>query len=111
MWLVVLTFLCNKLNFSVFFSHEKKIWQILESLTRKWNALERNGLTTVATWLKQRESITQNSGLITKKCQISADRYSAHLLHIALHDIDLDLDLRLCRLGKVGLGEAVGCHL
>jgi len=58
MWLDVFTFLCNKLNFIVFFSREKKISQILESLTRKWNALERNRLATVATWLKQKESIT-----------------------------------------------------
>jgi len=34
------TFLCNKLNFVVFFSHAKKILQILESLARKWNTLE-----------------------------------------------------------------------
>jgi len=32
MWLHVLSFLCNKLNSIVFFSHEKKISQILESL-------------------------------------------------------------------------------
>ena len=57
----MLTFLCNKLNFIVFFSHEKKISQILESLARKWKTLEQNGLTTVATWLKERESITHNS--------------------------------------------------
>ena len=48
-------FLCNELNFIVFFSHEKKISQILESLARKWATLERNGLATVAI----RESITQ----------------------------------------------------
>jgi len=39
MWLDVLTFLCDKLNFIVFFAHEKKISQILESLARKWNTL------------------------------------------------------------------------
>ena len=49
LWLDVFTFLCNKPNFIVFFSHEKKISKILESLGRKWNTLERNGLTTVAT--------------------------------------------------------------
>jgi len=36
----------------------KENLQILESLARKWNTLERNGLATVPTWLKQRESIT-----------------------------------------------------
>ena len=61
LWLDVFKFLCNKLNFIVFFSHEKKISQILESLARKWNTLERNGLITVTTRLKQRESITLNS--------------------------------------------------
>ena len=61
LWLDVLTFVCNKLNFNVFFSHEKKISQILESLARKWNTLERNGLSTVVTWLMQRESITHRS--------------------------------------------------
>jgi len=35
MWLDVLTFLCNKLYFIVFVSHENKIAQILESLARK----------------------------------------------------------------------------
>jgi len=49
------------LHFIVFFSNEKKISQILESLARKWNTLEQNGLATVATWLKQRESITYSS--------------------------------------------------
>ena len=38
LWLDVFTFLCNKVNFIVFFSHEKKISQILESLTRKRRA-------------------------------------------------------------------------
>jgi len=61
MWLDAFTFLCNKLNFIVFFSHEKKISQISESLARKWITLERNGLTTMATWVMQRESITHNS--------------------------------------------------
>ena len=42
-------------------SHEKKKAQILESLARKWNTLERNGLTTVTIWPTQRESITHNS--------------------------------------------------
>jgi len=60
-WLDAFTFLCNKLNFIISLSHEKKFSQIFESLARKWNTLERNGLTTVATWLKQRESITHNS--------------------------------------------------
>ena len=60
MWLDVLTFLCNKPNFILFFSHGKKIAQILKSLARKWNTLERNGLAMVATWLKQRESIMHN---------------------------------------------------
>jgi len=60
MWLDVLTFLCNKFNLIVFFSHEKKISQILESLARIWNKLERNGLATMVTWLKQRESMTHN---------------------------------------------------
>ena len=59
MWLDLFTFLCNKLNFIVFFSHEKKISQIAEILARKWNTLELNGLATVTAWLKQRESITQ----------------------------------------------------
>jgi len=58
MWLDVFTFLCNKLNFIAFFSREKKISQISESLARKWTTLERNGLAAVATWLKQRESKT-----------------------------------------------------
>jgi len=58
MWLDMFTFLCNKLNFIVFFSYEKKISQILESLARKWNTLDRNRLATVASWFKQRESIT-----------------------------------------------------
>jgi len=40
----VFIFLCNKLNFIVFLSHEKKIAQILESSARKFNTLERNGL-------------------------------------------------------------------
>jgi len=53
--------LCNKPNFIVFFSREKKISQFLESLARKRNTLEQNGLTTVAKWLMQRESITHNS--------------------------------------------------
>jgi len=48
MRLDVLKFLYNKLNFIVFL-HEKKISQILESLVRKWNTLEQNGLATVAT--------------------------------------------------------------
>jgi len=48
-------------NGIVFFSCEKKISQILEISARKWNTLERNGLDTVATWLKQKESITLNS--------------------------------------------------
>jgi len=55
------TFLRNKLNFIVFFLHEKKTWQILESLARKWKTLERSGLATVAAWPKQRESVTRNS--------------------------------------------------
>ena len=29
-----------------------EISQMLESLARKWNTLEQDGLTTVATWLK-----------------------------------------------------------
>ena len=45
----VFTFLCDKLNFIVFFSHGKKISQIL---ARKWNTLDGNGLAMVATWLK-----------------------------------------------------------
>jgi len=57
----VFAFLCNKLNFIVFFSHEKKIEQILENLAREWNTQERNGLAMVATWLKQKESITHDS--------------------------------------------------
>ena len=44
LWLDVVTFLCNNLNFIVFFSHEKKISQILENSARKWNKLKRNGL-------------------------------------------------------------------
>ena len=59
LWPDVFTFLYKKLNFSVFFSHEKKISQILENLARKRNTLERKGLAMVATWLKQRESLTQ----------------------------------------------------
>jgi len=58
MWLDMFTFLGHRLNFVVFFSREKKISQIVESLARKWNTLERNRLATVATWLKRRESIT-----------------------------------------------------
>jgi len=61
MWLDVSTFLRNKLNFIVFFSREKKISQILESLARKWNTLEGNGFALVAIWLKQREIITHTS--------------------------------------------------
>jgi len=64
LWLNVFTFLYNKLNFIVLFSHEKKISQILESLVRNWNTLAQNGLATVATWLKQRESITHNSNFL-----------------------------------------------
>jgi len=52
--------MCNKFNFIEFLSHEKKISQISESLARKWNTLERNRLTMVTTWLKQRENITLN---------------------------------------------------
>jgi len=63
-WLDVFTFLCNKHNFIVFFSHEKKISQTLESLVRKWNTLDQNRLATVATWLKQRKSITLNSNFV-----------------------------------------------
>jgi len=37
----------------------RKLPQILESLARKWNTPERNELATVATWLMQRDSITQ----------------------------------------------------
>ena len=48
----------NKLNFGAFFTSEKKISQILESVARKWNTLDRNSLATVATWFKQRESVT-----------------------------------------------------
>jgi len=48
-----------------FFPHEKKISQILESLARKWNTLERNGLAAVATWLMQKESITHNSNQVS----------------------------------------------
>jgi len=51
-------FLCNKLNFVVFFSRETKISQILESSARKWNTPELNRLATLATWLKQSESMT-----------------------------------------------------
>jgi len=40
LWLDVFTLLCNKLSFIVFFSHEKKISQILESLAKKWKTLE-----------------------------------------------------------------------
>jgi len=61
MWPDVLTFLGNKPNFIVFFSREKKISQILESLAKKWNTLERNRLDTVATWLKQRENKHTNN--------------------------------------------------
>jgi len=43
LWLDVFTFLRNKLNFAGLFSHERKISQVLESLARKWNTLERNG--------------------------------------------------------------------
>jgi len=39
LWLDVFTFFCNKLNFIVFFSHEKNISQILESLASKLNTL------------------------------------------------------------------------
>jgi len=46
---------------SFFSFHVKKISQILESLARKWNTLEQNGLAMVATWPNQRESITHNS--------------------------------------------------
>ena len=49
---------------SLFSFHMRiKSQQILESLARKWNILEQNGLATVAIWLKQRESITHNSNL------------------------------------------------
>jgi len=51
----------TSLTLLFFFSHEKKISQILESLARKWSTLDPSGLTTLATWLMQRESITQNS--------------------------------------------------
>jgi len=50
LWLDVFTFLWNKLNFIIFFLHEKKISQILERLARKWNTLEQNGLVTVVTY-------------------------------------------------------------
>jgi len=36
---IAIKFLCNKLNFIVFFSH-KKVSQSLETLARKWNTLE-----------------------------------------------------------------------
>ena len=61
LWLDVFTFLCNGLNFIVSFLHEKKVLQILESVARKWNTLERSALALVATWLKQKESKTLNS--------------------------------------------------
>ena len=50
------TFLRNKLNFIGFFFAWEKILQILESLDRKLNTLEQNGLATVATWLMQRRA-------------------------------------------------------
>ena len=53
LWLDVFTFLCNKLNFIVFLFTWEESSQILESLGRKWNTLERNGLATVVTWLTQ----------------------------------------------------------
>jgi len=93
MWLDVFTFLCNKLNFIVFFSHERKISQILESLARKWNTLERNEFATVATWLKQGESITNNSPAVpgplqfelTKFHCISTPLYTYPYIHPSLY--------------------------
>jgi len=66
-WLVPPIYLFCGLTSLFFFSHEKKISQILESLARKWNTLERNGLAAVATWLMQRESITRNSNFSSLK--------------------------------------------
>jgi len=76
MWLDVFTFLRNKLNFIVFFSHEKKI-----SDFRNFRKFSREMVDTKARWtcygghmvkakrddnsqlwLRQRESITHNSG-------------------------------------------------
>jgi len=58
----------------------RKISQILVSLARKWNIQERNGLATLATWLKQRESITHNSNVFGGPLQFELSKF--HCIHI-----------------------------
>jgi len=62
LWLDMFTFLCNKLNLSVFlFIWEENLTNLRKFIARKWNTLERNGLAMMVTWLMQRESLTHNS--------------------------------------------------
>jgi len=50
--------------------------RILERLARKWSTLERNGLTMVATWL--RESITHNSKFLVVPCSSSYPSFAVY---------------------------------